>query len=160
MNLDDLDVVGQMWLEMTGELKETVPELNNLLPETRDYLAGYLGTVLIAGGFGFLAEQDGVVGFILGQVRTGQPPYQPVPIGYVDALYVRVSHRKQGLGRALLRSLGECFRKEGIQNLELHVHAGNQEAMDFWTRLEFYPLGFRLGRKLPHSVLDWEERKC
>lgn len=160
ISMDDLPVIGELWLEMTRELGETVPELKVLSPESVDEFTGFVGTSLLTGaGFGFLADANGVEGFVLGQVKTALPPYPAVAFGYITALYVRPEGRRQGLGRALLRSLGECLRQTGVRDLELHVHAGNPGALAFWTNLGFLPLGFRLGRTLPSSVLDWDTKE-
>ena len=157
IDLADVAIVGDLWAEMSRELQQTVAEFCALSPEASDHFLNYLGASLVTGaGFGFLAVADGEVGgFALGQVKTAQPPYPPVPFGYITALYVRPALRRQGMGRALLRSLGECFRQKGVQEMELHVHAGNPGSLAFWTSLGFSPLGFRLGRVLPPTVLDW-----
>ncbi|MEE4295351.1 MAG: GNAT family N-acetyltransferase [Wenzhouxiangella sp.] len=54
---------------------------------------------------------------------------------YLEDLYVRESHRGQGIGRALLAHLAALARKRGYGRMEWSVLDWNQPAIDFYESL-------------------------
>jgi aminoglycoside 6'-N-acetyltransferase I len=87
----------------------------------------------------FVAEVDGrVVGFVEVGLRSHADGCDTAqPVGFVEGWYVEPEHRRQGVGRALIRSAEEWARSKGCHELasdtwidhELSQHA--HEALGF-----------------------------
>jgi RimJ/RimL family protein N-acetyltransferase len=58
---------------------------------------------------------------------------------------VAASHRRQGIGRALLERTVEWARASGIRKLELHVFAYNAPAIALYESFGFVQEGYRRG---------------
>jgi GNAT superfamily N-acetyltransferase len=54
---------------------------------------------------------------------------------WLEDIYVTPSHRGKGLGKAMLESLIEEARQEGLGRIEWSVLDWNQSAIDFYQRL-------------------------
>jgi GNAT superfamily N-acetyltransferase len=59
---------------------------------------------------------------------------------YIEDLYVRPEHRREGVGRALLRELATECRQRGYARLEWAVLDWNEPAIRFYTSLGAEPL--------------------
>lgn len=89
--------------------------------------------------YGHVAEEDGrVVGFTLWFLNFST--WRGTHGIYLEDLYVRPSHRRSGLGRALLRRLaGECVA-HGYARLEWWVLDWNAPAIDFYKSVGAVPM--------------------
>jgi RimJ/RimL family protein N-acetyltransferase len=88
----------------------------------------------------FVAEApEGLVGR-LSVARDPHPASQHVAdLG----LMVAASHRRQGIGRALLRRAVEWARDSGVSKLELHVFPDNGPAIALYESFGFVREGYR-----------------
>lgn len=136
--------------------------------------AGFqFGSVRAAGGCVLIAaEGDAVVGH-LELLRCQEAP----PLGrygYVEALEVRVDHRRQGIGRALLEAAIERTRTLGGARLETvaedEVAAALYAAVGLTAREQYLDLDLHvppealhaaasLGRALPPGFRPWLTRR-
>jgi RimJ/RimL family protein N-acetyltransferase len=89
----------------------------------------------------FVAEaEDGAVVGRLSAARDQHPASRHVAdVG----LMVAQSHRRRGVGRALLRAAVEWAREQGIRKLELHVFPHNQAAIALYEQFGFAREGYR-----------------
>ena len=55
--------------------------------------------------------------------------------GYVHHLTVRESHRRQGIGKALVERCLAALKAEGIDKCHLFVFAVNEDAIGFWKSI-------------------------
>ncbi|HEU4895671.1 MAG TPA: ribosomal protein S18-alanine N-acetyltransferase, partial [Acidimicrobiia bacterium] len=62
---------------------------------------------------------------------------------HVTNLLVSDSHRRQGLGRALMLALTEAAIASGARHLTLEVRTGNEAARALYARLGLVPVGIR-----------------
>lgn len=90
----------------------------------------------------FVAEApDGIVG----RLSLGRDPH-PASRHVADlGLMVAVSHRRRGVGNALLEQAVEWAREVRVRKLELHVFPHNEAAIALYERFGFQREGFRKG---------------
>ena len=117
MTIDDYDEVKSIWRKSNGiELSgaDTRESINRFLERNP--------------GLSFVARDgDQLVGVVL----CGHDGRR----GYIDHLAVRQSHRRQGIGRALV---GRCLynlMQIGIRKWHLFVQQDNEEAIAFWKKI-------------------------
>ncbi|KXA91189.1 hypothetical protein AKJ63_01815 [candidate division MSBL1 archaeon SCGC-AAA259D18] len=81
---------------------------------------------------GFLIAEIGgsIVGYLIGVVRWGN-------VGHILAIAVDKSHRRKGVGTALMINALERLRKHGASQIKLEVRASNEGAQKFYERLGF-----------------------
>ena len=121
MAMRDYDEVYKMWRSTNEILLGDV--------DTRESIARFLER---NPGFSYVALQDDL---LVGAVLCSQDGRR----GYIDHLTVRESHRRQGIGRALvLRCLYNLMRV-GIRRWNLFVFEGNQDAIEFWKMIGWTP---------------------
>lgn len=151
--LDDLSAIGRLWESMVEELRREIPDLN-IMADSKSYFEQFAGVGILAGSacVYMTVGENGPQGFVMGQIITPEPPFNPEPYGYIVALYVREEMRGKGGGKALVRSLGEWFARRGVRRMELHAYYQETKAVEFWSRMGFATLGLRLGSPV-QSVL-------
>jgi ribosomal protein S18 acetylase RimI-like enzyme len=117
MRLEDYDEVRALWQISQGiELSDA---------DSRNSIARFLDR---NPGLSFVARDEGA---LVGAVLCGHDGRR----GYIDHLAVRESHRRQGIGRALV---GRCLynlMQIGIRKWHLFVLQDNLEALAFWKRI-------------------------
>jgi RimJ/RimL family protein N-acetyltransferase len=102
-----------------------------------------------------LAEEDGEV---VGRVSAARDPH-PASSHVADVgLMVAATHRRRGIGTALLESVEPWARATGIRKLELHVFPHNTAAIALYERLGYRREGvrrahYRRGGELVDAVL-------
>ena len=88
----------------------------------------------------FVAEADEAV---VGRLSVGRDPH-PASAHVADlGLMVAKSHRRQGIGWALLEQAVGWARAGGVQKLELHVFPHNVGAIAMYERFGFEREGYR-----------------
>lgn len=77
---------------------------------------------------------------------------------YLEDIYVRPSHRGQGIGKALLLHLAAIARQRGYGRMEWSVLDWNQPAIDFYESLGARPMSewtvFRLDEAALAALID------
>jgi ribosomal protein S18 acetylase RimI-like enzyme len=117
MTIDDYDEIYALWQESEG-IKltdvDTINDSHRLLERNP--------------GLSFVARDDEqLVGAVL-CTHDGRR-------GYIDHLAVRESHRRQGIGKALVARCLYNLMRSGIRKWQLFVQEDNQEAIAFWHKL-------------------------
>lgn len=84
-----------------------------------------------------VALQDShIVGYVLGVVVDLAPEiFAQEPSGLLADIYVDASHRRKGVGRALVRELVNWFSSNGLRYYEWHAAVQNPDAVAFWRAL-------------------------
>ncbi|HEX3268945.1 MAG TPA: GNAT family N-acetyltransferase [Gaiellaceae bacterium] len=90
----------------------------------------------------FVAEvPDGLVG----RLSVARDPH-PASFHVADlGLMVAASHRRHGIGRALLEAAVDWAREVGVTKLELHVFPHNEPAIALYEGFGFAKEGYRRG---------------
>jgi len=85
-----------------------------------------------------LADQpETQIGFLAAQVEMADPVFEPKRILHISAVYVLESHRRQGIGQALLKAALEWGSKVGCVVAELNTLVRNP------ARFLYEKAGFR-----------------
>ena len=88
-----------------------------------------------------LAEEPG--GRIVGRLSLARDPH-PASAHVADlGLMVAASHRRRGIGRALLEGAVAWAREHGVRKLELHVFPHNEPAIALYEAFGFRREGLR-----------------
>ena len=117
LTIDDYDEVLALWQATEGiGLSES---------DSRDSIDQFLKR---NPGLSFLALDEGV---LVGAVVCGHDGRR----GYIHHLAVRASHRRAGLGRALVDHCLRTLKYSQIDKCHLFVFANNQSAIRFWEQI-------------------------
>ena len=100
---------------------------------------------IVTDGVALVAEDDGkAIGYVL--ARFG---YHGPTTAYVTDVWVDASSRRQGVGRELLRRVGEAAAERDVTHVLLAVDIANRDAIAFYEHL-----GFEEGAKMYRIELD------
>jgi putative acetyltransferase len=88
----------------------------------------------------FVAEDDGA---IVGRLSISRDPHTASRHVADLGLMVASSHRRRGIGRALLEQAVDWARDAGVLKLELHVFPWNEPALKLYEQFGFEREGFR-----------------
>lgn len=58
--------------------------------------------------------------------------------GYLHHLAVSKTHRRQGLGKALVKECLEALKKIGIEKCHLFVFQNNHDGSNFWEKIDWF----------------------
>jgi putative acetyltransferase len=98
----------------------------------------------------FVAEDDGKIVARLSLARDPHPASRHVAdLG----LMVAASHRRRGVGTALLEESVGWARRVGVRKLELHVFPWNEPALRLYESFGFEREGYRRSHYLRHGEL-------
>jgi len=90
----------------------------------------------------YVAEDDGLIIGRLSVARDQHPASRHVAdLG----LMVAATHRRRGVGTALLEAAVDWARQTGVRKLELHVFPWNEGAIALYDRFGFVREGYRRG---------------
>ena len=117
MTIQDYDQVFSLWQTSEGEGLSDA--------DSEEGVAHYLDC---NPGLSFVAR-DGE--HLVGAVLCGHDGRR----GYVHHLAVSQSHRRQGLGRALVERCLSALRRVGIDKCHIFVFADNQDTIAFWKSI-------------------------
>lgn len=141
---DEVEVVGELMVESVRWHGEQWPEdfrapgESSGAPPLREQLLEMAADPSVAI---LVATDDGaVVGMLTGSVgnkpKSGTLRYEG-PLAYIGDLGVAATHRKRGIGAALLAEFESWARSRGAAHLRLFVHEGNTAAESLYERTGF-----------------------
>lgn len=88
----------------------------------------------------FVADDDGV---IVGRLSVARDPHTASRHVADLGLMIAASHRRRGIGRALLEQAVAWARDTGVRKLELHVFPWNEPALKLYEQFGFEREGLR-----------------
>ena len=94
-----------------------------------------------------------IVGFVTGYERKGVPEsvlrtWKTNKVGYVDLMAVDASHRRKGIGTALLDTLLDCFAKSGVDLVLLDVPVEQEAAVRLYKEQGFEVRAYNMKKYL------------
>ena len=92
----------------------------------------------------FVAEDNGIIGFVMGEIQKVPDIYTQPFKGYVHDLYVVKKYREKGVGRALMNEMLKWFKQKKIKRVEITAYLDNENAIDFYKKCGFEPLTLNL----------------
>jgi ribosomal protein S18 acetylase RimI-like enzyme len=134
-----LDRVAPLWMELRRHHAEVAPRwagslLAGSFEERRADLAkkGARGLLVLMAVSG---SED--IGYCVSTIAADGK-------GEVDSLYVAPSHRRRGVGNALMGRTMEWFATQSVKSIAVEVLSGNDAAAQFYARYGFAPRTIRL----------------
>jgi ribosomal protein S18 acetylase RimI-like enzyme len=143
--IDDYDSLCALYLEADALHHEGSPDAfapPAKPPRSRDYiesaLSGGLSTILVSQD----TDSGGVTGMVRLVIRpaSSHPALMGHGVGWVEELVVLESHKRQGIGAALMSAAQRWFRDRGITETRLVVWEFNRDAIAFYERLSYKSL--------------------
>ncbi len=125
----DADSVARLLHEFQAEFDEPSPGVEALSDRYADLIRNRDMTVLLAG--------DGPDGFAQLRYRPWVYSAGPNAHSYLEELYVVLSLRGQGIGRALLETAMETARSEGATHMELGTSENDTAARGLYESAGF-----------------------
>lgn len=127
-------------------------DLDALLAATRDYLRQVLARwddpdarTLLA-----LTEDGALAGYLVASIREPNPltSVGPARTGAVEELYVGEEFRNGRIAWSLMQAVDDWFRGCRAEISEVGAYAWNAEAIAFYERLGYAPVGITLAKRL------------
>ncbi|MGY5860676.1 MAG: GNAT family N-acetyltransferase [Candidatus Thorarchaeota archaeon] len=145
--IDDLDSIVSLWRESTA-YHEEIEDRFQYSSDAAKWTENYFSTQLPKDSFIlFIANtDDDVVGFIEAVVMEKPPIHVHRKIGFIMSLFVRPQYRQKGVGSHLWSLTYDWLMKQKVTKFQLAVAAMNPNAIEFWKKLGFKELMFRMER--------------
>ena len=137
---EDLEEVLRLWQQMVEFHAACDPSLAmrtdaEAVESMRTYLQASLespdGLLLVAE----VAGIGGLVGYLLGHVRSVAPMAIPPTCGVISDICVEESLRQRGIGRELFCAARDWFRERGQTLVRLHAATANPVSQAFWRAM-------------------------
>ncbi len=103
-----------------------------------------------------VAEAKGeVIGYVLGMIVDLVPEmFVQESSGFLVDIFVDEAYRGHGVGRALVDTLADWFREQGLKHYEWYVASCNHETIAFWQRLGGRDVMIRMRKELDNEEKD------
>lgn len=134
----DLAAIGALYQELNARMAALQPDNFRPARQNEDFILA----MLAGEDSDFLAarsETGDVIGLALVQAKLtpAHPSFIPRAYTYLMDLVVAEPHRKQGVGRALLRAVESWARDRGSEFVELGVLSENRDALRVYEQFGF-----------------------
>lgn len=138
--IEEYETLCALWAEVDNLHADALPRLFRRIDgpaRSRDYVAQLLADEDAAV---FVAAIGGeLVGLLTAEVHTApaHPMFMPRSWVVIQDITVRSTHRRQGIGQALMDAVYRWARERGIADVELTVWEFNDEARAFYEALGY-----------------------
>lgn len=137
----DADAVADLWVDLASDQRRYGSKL--LADPNREAIRESMAHHAVEGGLSVARDGDDIVGFVRYGVEDG-PLAVGVTRGIVRDLYVAATHRRSGVGSALLDAAETALRDRGVGVIGLEALAANADAVRFYEDRGYRPhrIGF------------------
>ena len=134
----DLEALLDLWGDLAAFHARLDPAFTPS-PGWRAAYRGYLSSMLNREDARVLVGrvQGTVAGYAVGRITILPPFFAERRRGFIQDVFTREGHRRQGVARRLVQEILEWLREEQIATVELTVASANTEAIRLWERLGF-----------------------
>jgi GNAT superfamily N-acetyltransferase len=134
---DDLPQVTEMWRELACYHIEQDSRLAGMAPDGGKIWRRRLGRLLDDSTFRlYVAEaEEYLIGFVTGFLHYAPEVFELQKAGIVADLYVAHAWRRQRVAQRLVAVIGEWFKEEKVNHIEMNVVSRNQAAVSFWRSM-------------------------
>ena len=138
----DLDQIVALWSRLMAHHQPLNPRLYQTEDHSQATYRTFVGRQVNSDiGLVLVVEDDGrIAGFLLGSQGRRSPVYAVRTVGMIYDLVVHPSHRRKGLGRALVEHAQSAFLASGIDDIQVNYDPKNSEACSFWQSLGYETL--------------------
>ena len=138
----DLDQVVALWMRLMVHHQPLNPRLYQIEDHSQATYRTFVSRQVNSDiGLVLVAEDDGrIAGFLLGSQGRRSPVFAVRAVGMIYDLVVHPSHRRKGLGRALVEHAQSAFLASGIDDIQVNYDPNNSEACSFWRSLGYETL--------------------
>jgi len=91
-------------------------------------------------GLLFAQEKEKIIGYVLYSIIITEWN----KFLYVDDIFVKKEHRREGIGKALIDKLIEIMGQKGIKKCRLGVSIKNNKAFSFYKKLGFKTMHYEM----------------
>ena len=148
----DVEVVLELWLKLMengAAADQRYAVANDAVSVIRPYVRDqWTRTSPFAHALVYV-EDSVIVGFITCSPRRALPLLTAPPAALLGDLYVSSSHRRRGIGRALVDAMVTRVQQVGFGSLEVGTLLEDHQAVAFWQGIGFRGLRITLQRDLP-----------
>ncbi len=132
----DADAIGDLWVELMSFHAALDPHFG-IPPNGRVSYIRHIQSAFHDDNYRVLvAERDErVAGFVMGYIAQNPPIFTTPRFGFIADLCVAHTHRRLGIGEALVRMLTAWFRGRGLTSIQLNVSHHNPISQAFWRKL-------------------------
>ena len=146
---EDLERVLDLWEALMANGRSADPRWNPA-PGARGVIAAWAHDLWLRDrpfARAWVAEVDEeVVGFVAGMPRAHLPVLVAEPVARITDLFVSPSHRRAGLGRALVSAFAHAASQAGYPTLEAGTLIRDRRAVEFWRAVGLQELHVVLTR--------------
>lgn len=135
---EDVKNISELW----GDLAQLHERLDSAFTPSSGWRQAYEGylhalldredaRVLVARGNGR------ILAYGIGRITLLPPFFAERRRGFIQDVFTRLEHRRNGLGRRLVEALLDWLKGAGMETVELTVGSTNTDAIKFWEHLGF-----------------------
>lgn len=131
---EDVPRIVELWREM-WDYHAAFDSRYATTPFAGEVMAAWIEKNLASETAQVLVAQDrGLVGYVLGLILENPPVVPWTQFGYVSELAVTASSRRRGAGAALVAAIHAWFRSRGLPYVEVNVSVRNAMSRAFWRK--------------------------
>jgi GNAT superfamily N-acetyltransferase len=156
-NVNDIDLLMEMWEEFTKVHDEIVTKNNNkirphiVLSQNayNSYKKFIKKQIISKDAFVSIAEADGKPsGYVLSFIKENIPVYAVEKLGYIVDMYVKKEYCGLGISSRLKNEVIDWCRKKGVRYISLMVFCDNEHAHDVYEKWGFFNYSIEMRKEI------------
>ncbi len=143
-HIEEIDLIAPLWEKLRQQHHDLSPHFKerfqHMTWSARKQAFLEHSTAIL---FDYVIDTDDncIVGYCISTIKDSQKT------GEIESIYIDEKYRKSGIGRKLVENAVSWFDSNGVETQKLLVGVGNEQVLDFYARLDFYPVHLVLQKK-------------